>query len=100
MPNAGFGPSKEEEDSRKATQSAGDVDLTRRRWTTVRCHITSTIRQIRANIDQTGSRGSIAGLVKHLQDLATRSMLLHTDLLTVENASKNDSQEEKHLMYV
>ncbi|KAI9549865.1 hypothetical protein GHT06_007571 [Daphnia sinensis] len=100
MPNPGFGPSQEEEEGQKATQSAGDVDLTRRRRTTIRSQITSTIRQIRANIDQSGSRGGIAGLVKHLQDLATRSTLLHTDLLTVEDASENDRQEEKHLMYV
>ncbi len=81
-------------------QPAGEIELTRKRRKTVRSQITSTIRQIRTNIDRCGSRGGIAGLVKHLQTLATTSTLFHTDLLTVEDSSENDKQEEKHLMYV
>lgn len=102
MSNPGLGPSQEEEESRKATQSAGDVDLTKRRRIDrcVRSQITLTIRQIRANIDQSGSRGGIAVLVKHLRNLPTRTTLLHTDLLTVEEASEYDRQEERHLTYV
>jgi hypothetical protein len=100
MPNPGFGSSLEEDESRKVSPPAGDVELTKKRRTTVRSQITSTIRQIRASIDQCGSRGSIAGLVKHLQSLATTATLLHTDLLIVEDASENERQEEKHLMYV
>ncbi|EFX62838.1 hypothetical protein DAPPUDRAFT_336361, partial [Daphnia pulex] len=100
MPNPGFGSSQEEDESRKVSPPAGDVELTKKRRTTVRSQITSTIRQIRASIDQCGSRGSIAGLVKHLQSLATTATLLHTDLLIVEDASENERQEEKHLMYV
>jgi hypothetical protein len=100
MPSPGFRSSQEEEEGRKVNQSAGHVELTKRRRTSVRSQITSTIRQIRANIDQCGSRGGITGLVKHLQDLATTSTLLHTLLLTVEDANENDRQEERHRSYV
>ena len=100
MLSPGFRSSQEEEESRKVNQSAGNVELTKRRRISVRSQITSTIRQIRSNIDQCGSRGGITGLVKHLQDLATTSTLLHTHLLTVEDASENDRQEEKHQSYV
>ncbi|XP_046642865.1 uncharacterized protein LOC124327882 [Daphnia pulicaria] len=100
MPSPGFRSSQEEEEGRKVNQSAGDVELTKRRRISVRSQITSTIRQIRTNIDQCGSRGGITGLVKHLQDLATTSTLLHTFLLTVEDASEKDRQEERHRSYV
>ncbi|EFX62527.1 hypothetical protein DAPPUDRAFT_336826, partial [Daphnia pulex] len=69
MPNPGFGSSQEEDESRK----------------------------IRASIDQYGSRGSIAGLVKHLQSLVTISTLLHTDLLTVEDAREAITEADEHL---
>jgi hypothetical protein len=100
MSNPGFGSSQEEEESRKVSTFAVGVEFTKKKRTAVHFQITSTIRQIRANIDQCGSRGSIAGLVKHLKSLAKTSTLLHTDLLTVEDASENDRQDEKHLMYV
>jgi hypothetical protein len=66
MANPSFGSSKEEEESRKVSPPAGGVELTKKRRTTVRSQINLTIRQIRASIEQCGSRGSIAGLVKHL----------------------------------
>jgi hypothetical protein len=46
MPSPGFRSSQEEEEGRKVNQSAGHVELTKRRRTSVRSQITSTIRQI------------------------------------------------------
>lgn len=100
MLNSRFGPSQEQEEGWKANQVAGAFELTRRSRTAVRSQITSKIRQIRSNIDQSGSCGGVAGLVKHLQELSTRSTMLHTDLLTVEEESENERQEAKHLTYV
>ncbi|XP_045023012.1 uncharacterized protein LOC123467016 [Daphnia magna] len=77
-----------------------DLAIAKKKRRTLRSQITNTNRHLNEHIRAAGSRGAIAGLVRHLKDLLKRATSLHTELLTMEDSEENEKMDELHLRYV
>ncbi|EFX71948.1 hypothetical protein DAPPUDRAFT_255090 [Daphnia pulex] len=68
---------------------------------TLRRQITMTNRQIKSLINVRGSRGSLRGCLRRVEELLLESTRLHSEILSVEdNDVEAERQDSYHLGYI